>query len=77
MNTVSRHLIAATLFITLASCRQETQRSDDHKNHSNPSGATTTEPSKSAVYTCPMHPEVIANAPGKCPQCDMDLVLKQ
>ena len=28
------------------------------------------------VYTCPMHPEVISDKPGKCPKCGMDLVLK-
>jgi Cu2+-exporting ATPase len=25
-------------------------------------------------YTCPMHPEVIKDSPGKCPKCGMDLV---
>ena len=25
-------------------------------------------------YTCPMHPEVIEDAPGSCPKCGMDLV---
>lgn len=25
-------------------------------------------------YTCPMHPEVIADSPGSCPICGMDLV---
>ncbi len=29
-----------------------------------------------AIYTCPMHPEIIQNAPSKCPKCGMDLVLK-
>lgn len=24
-------------------------------------------------YTCPMHPEVISNKPGKCPKCGMNL----
>lgn len=28
------------------------------------------------VYTCPMHPEVIQDHPGECPQCGMDLVKK-
>lgn len=28
-------------------------------------------------YTCPMHPEIIRDKPGKCPICGMDLVLKQ
>jgi multidrug efflux pump subunit AcrA (membrane-fusion protein) len=26
------------------------------------------------LYTCPMHPEVISDEPGKCPKCGMDLV---
>ena len=29
------------------------------------------------LYTCPMHPEVIADKPGKCPKCGMDLVKKK
>ena len=28
------------------------------------------------VYTCPMHPGVTSDEPGKCPKCGMDLVLK-
>lgn len=26
------------------------------------------------VYTCPMHPEVRMDQPGKCPKCGMNLV---
>ncbi|WP_216368542.1 heavy metal-binding domain-containing protein [Limnovirga soli] len=25
-------------------------------------------------YTCPMHPEIISDTPGKCPKCGMKLV---
>lgn len=25
-------------------------------------------------YTCPMHPEIISDKPGKCPKCGMDLI---
>ncbi len=28
-------------------------------------------------YTCPMHPEVISDKPGKCPKCGMTLVKKE
>lgn len=33
--------------------------------------------SKSAevLYTCPMHPDVTSDKPGKCPKCGMTLVL--
>ncbi len=30
-----------------------------------------------AIYTCPMHPEVISDKPGKCPKCGMNLVKKE
>ena len=29
---------------------------------------------KPGQYTCPMHPEVISDSPGKCPKCGMNLV---
>lgn len=30
---------------------------------------------KDAIYTCPMHPEVISHTPGNCPKCGMSLEL--
>lgn len=46
-----------------------------------PSAAAPVNPSVAAspvadVYTCPMHPEVVQNTPGKCPKCNMDLEKK-
>ena len=29
------------------------------------------------VYTCSMHPEVLADKPGDCPKCGMPLVKKE
>jgi len=29
------------------------------------------------TYTCPMHPEIVSEKPGKCPKCGMDLVEKE
>lgn len=28
------------------------------------------------LYTCPMHPDVVSDRPGKCPKCGMTLVPK-
>jgi len=39
--------------------------------------ATSASPSSpDATYTCPMHPEVKQESPGKCPKCGMALVAK-
>ena len=32
---------------------------------------------RQVLYTCPMHPEVVKNAPGTCPKCGMALVEKE
>jgi len=34
-----------------------------------------TDSTAKGVYSCPMHPEVTSDKPGKCPKCGMDLVL--
>jgi len=40
-----------------------------------PTPATEEKPAATnIVYTCPMHPEVHSDKPGKCPKCGMDLV---
>jgi rubrerythrin len=45
----------------------------------NPAPANTNSPAEikpvaKQLYTCPMHPEVISEEPGKCPKCGMTLV---
>ena len=37
-------------------------------------GAAAPAPGEAVVYTCPMHPEVKSDTPGKCPKCSMALV---
>jgi hypothetical protein len=43
-------------------------------------GCKTAEPatasSQKMKYTCPMHPEIVRDAPGNCPICGMTLVEK-
>jgi rubrerythrin len=36
-----------------------------------------TKSSAAIQYTCPMHPEVVKDAPGDCPKCGMTLVVKK
>ena len=42
-----------------------------------PSAKPSPSPSaEAAVYVCPMHPEVTAKEPGRCPKCGMHLEKK-
>jgi RND family efflux transporter MFP subunit len=48
----------------------------DGKAASNSAAASPARQRTSPVqqYTCPMHPEIVRDQPGKCPKCGMDLV---
>ncbi|MBS0336226.1 MAG: copper-translocating P-type ATPase [Proteobacteria bacterium] len=50
-----------------------------HHGHAQPASAQKAAPATvthgAAVYTCPMHPEIVRDAPGSCPKCGMTLVL--
>ncbi len=34
-------------------------------------------PTAGVTYTCPMHPQIVRDAPGKCPICGMTLVKRE
>ena len=46
------------------------------KAEASPDGGGAAKPS-GVLYTCPMHPEVISDKPGRCPKCGMNLVPKE
>ena len=57
--------ILLALFIAMvgfASCKDKSGK-DAHVAHAQ-------------QYTCPMHPQIVRDQPGKCPICGMDLVPK-
>src|SRR5688572_29614407 len=48
---------------------------DDRAAQQHGAAATVPAPSDAgvALYTCPMHPEVMQSTPGRCPKCGMNL----
>ena len=62
-----------------AGCLEKFRAHPDHYLNepgatSRPSGQPVTTPTgKGAIYTCPMHPEIVRDAPGSCPICGMAL----
>ena len=64
------------LFFDISSIAQIKGTNADSSALTNQKKQITT-PDSSAVYTCPMHPEIAWSKPDKCPKCGMDLVLKK
>ncbi|SKC43272.1 efflux RND transporter periplasmic adaptor subunit [Ohtaekwangia koreensis] len=62
-----RVLFYIYIFLLFA-CKQE-QTGNEHAEHNHVQKDTA-----AAKYTCPMHPQVIKDAPGTCPVCGMELV---
>ena len=58
--------------LTFSACGSQEKKS----NSVDKDTAITTTAAK-VIYTCPMHPEVTSDKPGKCPKCGMDLVIKK
>ena len=64
-------LILALLFIATTAAPQK-QKARTTKDSVRKVDTTT---SATAMYVCPMHPDVRSDKPGECPKCGMDLVL--
>jgi len=68
-NKISLLLIAfCLLLIGLSACNQK--KKEDRLQHQQPV-------TSNQFYTCPMHPQIIRDKPGKCPICGMELVKKE
>ena len=55
-------LVSGYLLVSVQGCKRE--------------GTPSKAPAAKEVYSCPMHPEVTSDKPGKCPKCGMNLVKK-
>lgn len=65
---MNRLILIATFAIAALACSNE-KKVDEHAAHHHAKEET-----GATRYTCPMHPTVIQEEPGKCPVCGMDLV---
>ena len=56
------------------STNPSTQKPVPHPAPSITNSPSVSQPAVKQLYTCPMHPDVISDKPGKCPKCGMNLV---
>jgi hypothetical protein len=58
-------LLPLLAMLLLFSCKEKTETNSVSATHTH---------SEATKYTCPMHPQIVRDQPGKCPICGMDLV---
>lgn len=63
-NSILMILVAASMVLNFNACNNSSTPKQDIESTSD----------QLAMYSCPMHPEVQSDKPGKCPKCKMDLV---
>lgn len=61
-----KYIVCLVSLVTFIGCNDN---KDPHAGHK--------EEGTKEFYSCPMHPEIIREQPGKCPICGMDLVKKE
>ena len=64
------------IVIALLSCKGNENKQESGKPDTLKTADTLNTNAVKTEYTCPMHPEVISDKPGSCPQCGMDLQAK-
>src|SRR5437899_5945731 len=82
MSEMKRHILLFICAVTLATRVSAQVGAIDpnrpgHEHEYPPShygAASEQEQETKQKYTCPMHPEVVTDHPGKCPKCGMKLV---
>jgi hypothetical protein len=65
--------VAILFFVGFTACQPSKEKAESSEMKMD---STSQEKMTEVTYSCPMHPDVIAHEPGKCPKCGMDLVKK-
>ena len=73
-------IIASSFLVFLSACNND--KKVDHSRHNNADNKVdhtqqNNTDNKKELYTCPMHPQILKDQPGKCPICGMELVKKE
>ena len=72
---ISAFALALIPFL-LAGCQQREQPSEDLAEATDDTAMEHAAKHMDPTYVCPMHPNIVKDAPGSCPICGMDLVEK-
>ena len=68
-----KHLYFKTMTLALLICTVGFIPAQGQETPHHASKASPTKAKAEVHYSCPMHPDVTAKSPGKCPKCGMEL----
>lgn len=74
VNGPHKHVVGSEAFhFCSAHCLKKFRDSPEKYSGKAPATERISEGSHDAIYTCPMHPEILQKGPGSCPKCGMAL----
>lgn len=78
-NNMKKYILLLSIPAMLFACKGNENNANTAASDTSATAApadTAAAAATAVQYTCPMHPDVLSDKPGQCPQCGMELQVK-